>query len=74
MSIQELATNPIPIFFLGIGLSCIGYGPLSLKKNPTAGIAFAGIGFLCRLAGPILLLWPGFWILFSISMAWPMKQ
>jgi hypothetical protein len=49
--------NPILILLVGIGLSFVGYGPLSLKKNPKAGIVFAVVGFVFRLAGPLLLFW-----------------
>lgn len=68
MTFHELATSPILVLFLGVGLSYLGYGPLSLRRNPTLGVAFAGIGFLCRLAGTLLLLWDGCLLLFIISM------
>jgi hypothetical protein len=45
----------ILILLLGVGFSYVGYGLLSLKRNPTAGVGFAGAGFLCRLAGPLLI-------------------
>jgi hypothetical protein len=46
--------NAILILVIGIGCCYIGYGPLSLKKKPTAGAGFAAVGFFFRLAGPLL--------------------
>jgi len=69
MTFHELRTNPILILILGIGLTYLGYGPLSLKKNPEAGAAFAVIGTLLRLAGPSFLVWDAFLWLFVISMS-----
>ena len=46
----------ILILLFGIGVSYVGYGPLSLKKNPTAGAGFAIVGFILRLAGPLILI------------------
>jgi hypothetical protein len=59
----------ILIPLLGIAVTYIGYGPFSLKKNPTAGVGFAVIGFLFRLAGPLLLVWATLLWLFVISMS-----
>jgi hypothetical protein len=56
---------------LGIAVTYIGYGPFSLKKNATAGVGFAAIGFLFRLAGPLLLVWASLLWLFVISMTRP---
>jgi hypothetical protein len=61
-------TGPILILVLGIGLSYLGFGPFSLKKNPTAGGAVAVVGLLFRLAGSLLLVWGVFLWLFVISM------
>ena len=46
----------IIIVLIGLGFCFVGYGPLSLKKNPTAGDGFAVVGFLFRLAGLLLLI------------------
>ena len=70
MTFHELATSPVLILSLGVGWSYLGYGPLSRRKNPKASVALAGIGLLCRLAGPLLLLWAGCILLFIISMTW----
>ncbi len=58
----------IRIPFLGAAVTYIGYGPLPLKKNPTAGIGLALIGFVFRLAGPLLLVWVLAILVFVISM------
>ena len=36
---------------VGIGVSLVGFRPLSLRKHPTAGVAFAVAGFVVRLVG-----------------------
>jgi hypothetical protein len=59
----------ILIPLLGIAVTYIGYGPFSRKKNPTAGVGFAVIGFLFRLAGPLLIVWGILLWLFVISMS-----
>jgi hypothetical protein len=64
----RMETNPILLLLLGISVTYIGYGPLSLKKNPTAGSCFAVIGFLLRLAGPFLLIWDVLLWIFVVSM------
>jgi hypothetical protein len=66
MTFQELKTCPLLILLVGIGLTYLGYGPFSSKKNPTAGLAV--VGFLFRLAGPLLLVWDALLWLFVISM------
>ena len=71
---EQMGTNPILILLLGIALTYIGYGPLSLKKNPTAGAGFAVIGLLFRLAGALLLTWDIFLWLFVISMMLPPRM
>ena len=71
---EHMGTNPILILLLGIALTYIGYGPLSLKKNPTAGVGFAAIGLLFRLAGALLLTWDIFLWLFVISMMLPPRM
>jgi hypothetical protein len=71
MTFHDLATSPIGLFLLGVAVSYLGYGPLSRKKNPRAGVAFVGVGFFCRVAGPLILLWVGFLLLFVISMTRP---
>jgi hypothetical protein len=68
MTFHGLITNPILILVLGIGLCYLGYGPFSLKKNPTAGASVAVVGLLFRLAGSLLLVWDVFLWLFAISM------
>jgi hypothetical protein len=65
---ESMATDPTLILLLGIGLTYVGYGPFSMKNNPTAGSLFAVIGFLFRLAGPLLLVWDVFLWIFIISM------
>jgi hypothetical protein len=45
----------ILILLVGIGSIYLGYGPLSLKKNPKAGAGFAVVGFLLRVVGPLFL-------------------
>jgi hypothetical protein len=62
---MELVLIPL----LGITWTYIGFGPLSRKKNPAAGGWFAVIGFLFRLAGPLLLVWAGLLWVFVISMS-----
>ena len=53
---------------IGIGFICVGHGPLSMKKNPAAGVGFASVGFLFRLLGGLLILWSlPFWV-FVFSM------
>ena len=39
----------------GTCICLVGFRPLSLRKHPTAGIAFAVAGFLVRLAGLALV-------------------
>jgi hypothetical protein len=68
MTFHGLITNSILILVLGIGLSYLGYGPFSYKKNPTAGASVAVVGLLFRLAGSLLLVWDVFLWLFVISM------
>jgi hypothetical protein len=68
MTFHGLITNPTLILVLGIGLSYLGYGPFSFKKNPTAGASVAAVGLLLRLAGSLLLAWDVFLCLFVISM------
>jgi hypothetical protein len=68
MTFHGLITSPILILVLGIGLCYLGYGPFSLKKNPTAGTSVAAFGLLFRLAGSLLLIWDVFLWLFVISM------
>lgn len=66
--IFNFVRSPTLIFLLGIALSYIGYGPLSSKKNPAAGVGLVVIGFLFRLVGPLLLVWDACILLFIISM------
>jgi hypothetical protein len=68
MTFHGLITNPILILVLGIGLSYLGFGAFSKKKNPTAGASVAVFGFLFRLAGSLLLVWGVILCLFVISM------
>jgi len=68
LTFHVLITNPILILVLGIGLSYLGYGPFSNKKNLTAGASVAVVGLLFRLAGSLLLVWDVFLWLFVISM------
>jgi len=44
------------MLLIGMSFCFVGYGPLSLKKNPTAGDGFAVVGFLFRLAGLLLVI------------------
>jgi hypothetical protein len=67
MEITGLDLFLIPV--LGIAVSYLGYGALSRKKNPQAGVALATIGFPCRVAGPLLLVWAILLWLFVISMS-----
>lgn len=54
---------------IGIAFICIGFGPLSMKKNPAAGVGFASVGFLFRLVGGLLIVCGlPFWV-FVFSMA-----
>jgi hypothetical protein len=69
MTFQDPRTNLILILLLGMGLTYLGYGPFSLRKNPAAGVAFAVVGFLFRLAGPLLLVLIALLGLFAISMS-----
>lgn len=64
VTFHVLITNPILILTLGIGLTYLGFGPFSLKKNPTAGTSVAVVGLLLRMAGSLLLVWDGFLWLF----------
>jgi len=68
VTFHVLMTNPILILVLGSSLSYLGYGPFSIKKNPTAGVSVAVVGLLFRLAGSLLLVWDVFLWLFVISM------
>ena len=43
------------ILVAGIVLAIVGYGPLSLRRHPTAGEAFTVAGFLTRLCGLLLI-------------------
>jgi hypothetical protein len=54
---------------LGVALLCVGFGPLTRKKNPAASIGFLLIGFAVRLAGLLLLAWTAVIALFVLSMA-----
>jgi hypothetical protein len=49
--------NPILMLLFGIAFTYFGYGPLSMKKHPKAGIGFAVAGFVLRCAGPVILVW-----------------
>ena len=40
---------------VGIGISLLGFHPLSLRKHPTAGVVFAVFGFVVRLVGLALI-------------------
>ncbi len=68
MTFHDLSTNPILILVLGSGLSYLGWGPLSARKNPSAGVGFVVFGFLFRLAGGLLLVREALLLLFMISM------
>ena len=39
------------ILAVGIAICVVGFGPLSYRKHPEAGFAFAVVGFLIRLVG-----------------------
>lgn len=68
VTFHALITNPTLILILGIGLTYLGFGPFSFKKNPTAGTSVAVVGLFFRLAGSLLLVWDLFLWLFVISM------
>jgi len=59
----------IPV--IGIVVTCVGYGPLSRKKNPEADVGFTILGFLFRLAGPLLIFSGALFWLFAWSMTRP---
>ncbi len=59
-----METSPILILLLGLGLTYVGFGPLSRKRDPTAGDGVAVIGFLARLAGMLLVIVGGLLWLF----------
>ena len=61
---------PIILVF-GLGICSLGFGPLSLRKHPTAGIAFAVAGFLVRLVGLTIISFGLF--LFAAQVAWRMR-
>jgi len=60
---------PLLISPIGIGISCLGFGPLSRKKNPTASVAFQIVGFVFRLVGALLIVLGSFFWIFALSMA-----
>lgn len=68
---DDIAMHPIMMLLIGIAVTSIGYGPLSLKKHPAPGPAFVLIGFLFRLAGPLILVWDSLFWIFAISMMFP---
>jgi hypothetical protein len=68
MIFHELTTSPLLILRLSIAVTYIGYGPFSRKKKPAAGVGVVVVGFLFRLAGPLLLVWDDQLRLFVISM------
>jgi hypothetical protein len=39
------------VIIVGIGTCLVGFGKLSFRKHPTAGIAFAVAGFVVRFVG-----------------------
>jgi hypothetical protein len=39
------------VIIVGIAICVVGFGPLSFRKHPTAGIAFAVAGFMVRFVG-----------------------
>ena len=53
---------------VGVCISLVGFRPLSLRKHPTAGIAFAVTGFLVRLVGLAIISFGLF--LFAAQVAW----
>ena len=60
---------PLLISPVGIGICCLGYGPLSTKNNPTASVAFQIVGLVFRLVGALLIVLGAFFWIFALSMA-----
>jgi len=56
----------------GVGISVVGFGPFSLRKHPTAGLAFAVAGFLVRLSGLAIISY-GLYLLLAeaVLRLWP---
>ena len=63
----ELVLMPL----IGIVVTCIGYGLLSRKKSPTAGVGYTILGFLFRVAGPLLIVLAALFWIFVWSMTRP---
>jgi hypothetical protein len=61
----------ILIPLLGIAVTYFGYVPLSRHRNPAQRATVALLGFLLRLAGPLLLVWAASLWLFVFSMTRP---
>lgn len=59
----------IPV--IGVLLAYVGYGLFSRKKKPTAGVGYSILGFLLRVAGPLLILFGALFWVFVWSMARP---
>jgi len=49
-------TVPV-VMIVGIGICLVGFGRLSSRKHPEAGIVFAVAGFLLRFLGPLLIVY-----------------
>ena len=47
--------DSIMMLLMGIGVSYLGYSPLSTKNAASIGFGLGIIGFLLRLAGPLLV-------------------
>jgi hypothetical protein len=57
--------NQLLILPVGIAISCAGFGWFSRKKHPKAGVSFAVVGFVLRLAGALLIMYGAVpWLLF----------
>jgi hypothetical protein len=56
---------------VGVCISLVGFRPLSLRKHPTAGIAFALAGFFVRLVGLAIISFG--LLLFAAQVAWRVR-
>jgi hypothetical protein len=56
---------------VGVCISLVGFSPLSLRKHPSSGIAFAVAGFVVRFVGLAIISFGLF--LFAVQLAWRMR-
>jgi hypothetical protein len=72
-SIGVCTNSAVPVVIIvGLAICVVGFGPLSLRKYPEAGIAFAVAGFVVRLVGLAIISFGLF--LFAAQVAWRMRQ